>query len=245
MCCADLEPFNIVERRGFKKYVSLLKPDLEFPRGRTIATTALQDVFELYEKIVKDILSTAPINISLVLDLWTDNYKKLSYINIKIHYCQKFELIAASLKTEYFPHPHTGSRIADCVITTLKDFKLDNKIINAVNDGASNIVAGMRIGSINRYECMAHSLHRFLVHDILENPDFAVINNIVKKLKTNFKKLSYATEELTKIQRVYSEENIIDILLDTNEIVESLNMEEEFGITVTNEATTLKNSCET
>lgn len=54
MCCIDLEPFNIVERRGFKKYISLLKPDLDIPRGRTTTTTALQDVYEFNEKMVKD-----------------------------------------------------------------------------------------------------------------------------------------------------------------------------------------------
>ncbi|KNC27350.1 hypothetical protein FF38_01092, partial [Lucilia cuprina] len=43
MCCTDLQPFNIVERKGFQKYISTLKPNITFPRSRTIATTALND----------------------------------------------------------------------------------------------------------------------------------------------------------------------------------------------------------
>lgn len=43
--------------------------------------------------------------------MWTDKYKKISYINIKIHYSVNFDLKCISLKTEHFPHPHTGRAV--------------------------------------------------------------------------------------------------------------------------------------
>lgn len=120
-------------------------------------------------------------------------------------------------------------------------------------DGGSNIIAALRYANIVRYECMAHSLHRFLVHDVLQNEQFKDIKDIVIKLKATYKKLSYSTEELIAIQKTYLQSEIVDILINCNEIAESIELEEEFGITIPNELehlnnetpTTLKNANDT
>ncbi|XP_046806260.1 uncharacterized protein LOC124419746 [Lucilia cuprina] len=235
MCCVDLQAFNVVERKGFLKYMALVKPGLEFPTSRTIATTALQDVYNVYMSTVKDVLKSAPTKIALVLDLWTDNFKKLSYVNIKVHYCVNFKITTASLTTEHFAHPHTGSRIADCITSTVKSFNLESREIHAVSDGGANIIAGLRMSKMLRYECMAHSLHRFIVHDVLDNPEFNEIKAVVKKLKATYTKLSYCSEDLMAIQKAHLQDGIIEILLQSNDIAESLQLEEEFGVSLEEE----------
>lgn len=69
MCCIDLEPFKIVERKGFQNYVKRIDPEIIFPTSTTVATAALNDVFDVYLSAVKDVLSKCPNDINLVLDM--------------------------------------------------------------------------------------------------------------------------------------------------------------------------------
>ncbi|XP_046811596.1 uncharacterized protein LOC124420998 [Lucilia cuprina] len=184
MCCVDLQAFNVVERKGFLKYMALVKPGWNFP---------------------------------LVAQLLQQHCKM------------------SSLTTEHFAHPHTGSRIADCITSTVKSFNLESREIHAVSDGGANIIAGLRMSKMLRYECMAHSLHRFIVHDVLDNPEFNEIKAVVKKLKATYTKLSYCSEDLMAIQKAHLQDGIIEILLQSNDIAESLQLEEEFGVSLEEE----------
>lgn len=53
MCCVHLQPFNIAEREGFHKYIKALDPQASFPTRKTVATTALNDVYGVYLEAVK------------------------------------------------------------------------------------------------------------------------------------------------------------------------------------------------
>lgn len=88
-----------------------------------------------------------------------------------------------SLKTEHFPHPHTGKAVGDKVLEALKLFSLEHKKIRAVTDGGTNIVSALKLQNIERFNCLAHTLHRFLMHDVLNNGMFDTLNNIILKLK--------------------------------------------------------------
>lgn len=212
MCCIDLQPFHIVKREGFRKYITHIDPTVTFPTAKTVATTALNDVYDVYFEAIKDILLKCPNNINLVLDMWTDRFKKISYINIKIHFAEEFSLKCVSLKTEHFPHPHTGKAVGEKVLQTLQFFKLENKKIRAVSDGGSNIVSAMKIQNIERFGCLAHTLHRFLTYDILTNPLFSSLNQIILKLKNIFRAVTYRGEEIEKIQTLKENQNLYEII---------------------------------
>lgn len=256
MCCIDLQPFSIVEKYGFKKYLKQIGQK-SLPSRVTIATTALNDVYKHYETTVKKVLNKSPENVSIVFDMWTDKYKKISYINIKVHYCQNFNMTCVSLTTESFPKPHTSIAIAEQVKKTLKEFELHNRSITAVTDGAANIIAGLKISKITRFGCCAHSLHRFLSHDILNNQKFSHLNNIISKLKKIFRALVYSTEEIIKIQKLSEQNELFKILLESKNILDSAEADEQFITDIDkmeedilnnlmhNSLPTLKNSVET
>lgn len=69
-----------------------------------------------------------------------------------------------------------------------------------MSDGGSNIAAALRISKINRLGCATHSLHRFIVHDILLNDAFDVFSKMVEKLKKIYKTLNYNTDQITSLQ---------------------------------------------
>lgn len=106
--------------------------------------------------------------------MWTDSYKKRSYINIRVIFCYHFKPVYVTLKTEVFPHPHNKYSIAENINNTLKKFPVGEKEIVVISDGARNIIAAMKLNNMKRLGCSSHSLHRFIAHDILHNPEFTV-----------------------------------------------------------------------
>lgn len=255
MCCIDLQPFSTCQRLGFQKYVKHLDPNITFPSATTVATGALNDVYDVYLSSIKKLTSSCPNNINIVLDMWTDKYKKISYINIKIHYSVNFDLKCISLKTEHFPHPHTGRAVADKVIETIEFFGLQNKKIKAVTDGGSNIVSAMKIKNIERLNCIAHSLHRFITYDILCNDAFEDLNNIILKIKQIYRTLTYRREDILEIQQLKENEKIFEILQNLQNITNCIDcddnivfgeMELELEAAIKNPSLpSLKNSVET
>lgn len=72
MCCIDLQPFAIVDREGFQKYIKYFDQNIQMPSSYTVSSTALNDVYEVYYNRVKTILHNTPKHITIVLDMWTD-----------------------------------------------------------------------------------------------------------------------------------------------------------------------------
>ena len=200
MFCKDIEPFDMVERAGFREYATLLKPNLEFPTARTVSTSGLTDVYNYYFKKVKQILTEGPQNFSVVVDMWSDNFLHLSYINLTIHFCKNFKLCAISLATEVFARPHTSLAVSEKISEILTTFDIKNRSFIAVTDGGKNLIAAMREGDIMRIDCVAHLLHRFIVHDVMQHPTLVdSIDPLIIKMKTIYRKLKYST---VKVQQV-------------------------------------------
>ncbi|XP_075168881.1 E3 SUMO-protein ligase ZBED1-like [Haematobia irritans] len=252
MCCLDLQPFNIVERTGFQRYMKRIDGNLTFPTARTVGSTALNDVYNVYLDAIKNILERSPNQMNLVLDMWTDRYKKIAYINIKVHYCDQFQLKSISLKTEHFPHPHTGVTIGEKIDSALHQFKLTHKDFKAVTDGGTNIISALKMKQIERFPCLAHTLHRFIMHDVLEDTSTSEIKTIITKLKSVFRHLTYRSEDIQNIQQLKENEQVYVTIqkihnscaLDENFIMGDLEDELEDAINYS-EPQSLKNSVPT
>ncbi|XP_075161995.1 uncharacterized protein LOC142234698 [Haematobia irritans] len=187
---------------------------------------------------------------NLNLDMWTDRYKKIAYINIKVHYCDQFQLKSISLKTEHFPHPHTGVTIGEKI--DLQQFKLTHKDFKAVTDGGTNIISALKMKQIERFPCLAHTLHRFIMHDVLEDTSTSEIKTIITKLKSVFRHLTYRSEDIQNIQQLKENEQVYVTIqkihnscaLDENFIMGELEDELENAINYS-EPQSLKNSVPT
>lgn len=138
----------------------------------------------------------------MVMDCWTDNYKRRAFVNYRIHYRKNFELNVITLKTEIFPHPHTATRLKDHIKDTLDQYKLENKTIIAVTDNGANIVKALSDAKVKRMPCSDHSLHLFLSSDVYKNKDLSALPVINLKMKTIVKALTYKCEELANIREM-------------------------------------------
>ncbi|KAF0731652.1 zinc finger protein 618-like [Aphis craccivora] len=97
MCSLDLCSFEFVDGNGFKELgqylVNLganyghLDIDSLLPHPTTISRNTIKTVKELRDKLMLKLMPYFYENrCSATTDMWTDDYKKLSYISITIHY---------------------------------------------------------------------------------------------------------------------------------------------------------------
>lgn len=103
---------------------------------RTTIQRALQKVYEDCKVFVNDHLKTyCPNSVSITFDIWSDKYRRRSYITFTLHYIDSiFNMVNLTLATRYFPKRHTGQNIMDEIDKILEEFGLANKKIYMVTD---------------------------------------------------------------------------------------------------------------
>lgn len=240
VCAIDFEPFSLVERKGFKKLCDWYNIK-NLPTPQNLSDTALIDVYNFFKKKTIEILKDCE-HIAITLDCWTDGHKKRAFIVFRVHFNKEFKLGVVTLKTEFFPHPHTAQNIQKKILSTLEEFSLSEKKILAVTDNGSNIVSGLQIAGIKRISCMAHNIHLFITKDIFANPDFNVLVIIVDKLKHIYKALTYKHEEMVQYAQINKQMQFMSLIENAIDIDELNNFDDQYHLNDENNHTSLKNS---
>ena len=115
MCCRDLCPFNIVERSGFKHFLLLrgvIKNEDQLPCRQTLSRGALNYVYDSLLQNVNNLIQKSSKTIGMTMDMWTDNYRRRSYITFTLRFCaDDFKLHDLTLRTSLFESTHTGEHI--------------------------------------------------------------------------------------------------------------------------------------
>jgi hypothetical protein len=170
LVCKDLRPFEIIIGDGFREFsqemINLgtkfgqLQIDELFPHPTTISRNIITEA----EKI-KLILATKLKNIfqktggAFTTDMWTDDYRKLSYISLTVHYIENWELKEQVLAISKFPNiSHTAENIKKIIFDILKTYNLipDRTMKNYcfVTDSGQNFIAAFK--NYNHIPCIAH-----------------------------------------------------------------------------------------
>lgn len=145
-----------------------------------------------YERIHKE-LSTALIEqqLAFTTDMWTDSYTQRSFVSLSAHYiCAEFKLNVKILGVKEFEaEKKTGANILLHVTDILKQFNIDNKLINSVivTDNGANVVSAFN--NFKRLSCACHNLN-LLMTDVLEKDPIYEIRQLIdasKKLVKYFK----------------------------------------------------------
>ncbi|KAA0722912.1 hypothetical protein E1301_Tti013661 [Triplophysa tibetana] len=176
--CNDIRPFDAVHGEGFfalaqekirQELIPELKMQLEGGNG------------------------------AVTLDMWTDDYRKTSYLCVTLHYINnKWELIERVLCTSEWDSSlrKTADNIKPAIISALRKFGIDefySKLVYVTDRGA-NIVAALR--TVTRLSCAAHIFNTVLYttfkpsqEDMYGEEVTAMIDS-AKSLVTYFKQTS-------------------------------------------------------
>ena len=103
--------------------------------------------------------------LAVTLDLWTDDYKHTSYIDVHVFWIdQSFEMKHHVLAIPHFEtERHTAGNIVQTVQKILSEYEIDVSNVTATtNVHGANVVSAFRVGLLNssaRLDCMVHRLH--------------------------------------------------------------------------------------
>lgn len=233
--CRDLLPFSIVNGEGFKDWMisnGYIKDHSELPNERTLANSALNDIFVIAEKRFKEKVADAPEIILCQLDYWTSQNGCVPYITIAIQYVDdNFILHALTMCTEKYARPHSSARTGEIVTATLQKNGLgDRKIIGSGDHGSNLINLPNHVQNCIAYiDCIAHSIHLIFSADMPKHESWEVVSQVLKKIKAAHGALCYRLHELKEHFLQMQKIEINDYLCEIEEMIEAIKADEIFG----------------
>lgn len=165
--CKDLLPFEMIEKQGFQDF-NQKNVQLHLPSSRTLATTALADVYIALKSKVKEELADM-VSGTMMLDGWTDAHHRYPYVGVRLCTVDakwNFHLFTLCVKPV---ESHRAEDLAIFVRETLEEFLPQERNILLFNttDGAANMVKLSRLLGHDRVTCIAHSLHNLVMTDAI------------------------------------------------------------------------------
>ena len=168
--CCDLRPFEIVSGKGFQEFaqelvnIGSVYGPLSIDELLPNPTTISRNIVKMAESI-KSNLGTKLIEIfkkiggAFTTDCWTDDYRKISYISLTVHYTDGWILKEQILAVSKFSDTsHTAENIKNNIFGILKKYNLSPEInmtkYTFVTDSAANFVAAFR--NHGHLPCISH-----------------------------------------------------------------------------------------
>ena len=242
MCCRDLSPFSIVEKPGFRTFLQqtgVVKDLSEIPDRSSVSRGGLDSVYDSTMQAVKQLIQSSPHVVAMTADMWTDNYRRRSYITFTLHFCNvDFELKSVTLKTVLFAGQHTGDNIKQEMIKTADEFLLDGKKIIYVTDNGSNIVKACKLAGVERLGCIAHGVHNLITVDGISKTES--VKKIVSDVKDIVHKFVYKTSMMEEEGRKMVQEELIQHIQNEDVDIETI----EYGTELDDEAAVSSPVCQ-
>lgn len=196
-CCMDIRPFETVTGVGFRELAQEFI-NVGATYGRISASDVLPDPTTISRRCkimaserrggtveeIKEVMSL--INIGMTTDMWTDDFRKMSYMAITCHYVTPtFELRSKLLTTTCFPnHAKTGDNIRkelqQQLVTVLGfDASVMNNVVWVTDQGA-NVLAALR--PYRHLACQDHLYNTVLRHALNTDELAGVVPEVAETL---------------------------------------------------------------
>uniref|UniRef100_A0A3B3H584 HAT C-terminal dimerisation domain-containing protein n=1 Tax=Oryzias latipes TaxID=8090 RepID=A0A3B3H584_ORYLA len=175
-CCQNLRPFSVVSGEGFKSLAQEL-----INVGSTFGRVPVDSVLPHYTTVSKACAKKAEVKRSLLIEwvknalaggwdiamsinMWTDDYRKMSYIAITCHFTETdFSLVGRTFTTAVFPAEDAkmGKNIRRELVRLLVNrFGLEVWVTNP----GSNIVKALE--PYKRLSCLDHVINTVVRHGL-------------------------------------------------------------------------------
>ncbi|XP_070045663.1 zinc finger BED domain-containing protein RICESLEEPER 3-like [Nicotiana tomentosiformis] len=131
-------PFSFVEKRGFKKFMSIAQPLFNVPSCRTIT----RDCFQVYNKDrlkLMKIFREVKSKICLTTDTWT-SLQRINYMCLTGHFIDRDWVLHKRILNFCPISSHKGDEMAKVIGNYLLEWKLDKVFTVTVDNASSNDV---------------------------------------------------------------------------------------------------------
>lgn len=137
-------PTQIVEDETFKVLCKSLNEDFELPTKDKILTDIEFHYNSSYERILK-ILQSIDSKISLSIDRWSTELNR-NYFIIQANWITKeWTLKSAILEFSYHPLPHDISNTVDIILSTIKNYEIEKKVIAITMNDSKEVESDLSI----------------------------------------------------------------------------------------------------
>ena len=211
--CRDLIPFEAASKGGFMNFFSNNVPFMHVPSTDTLRKTALDDVFHVVRRQLKERLLSVR-SIFLMFDGWPDRYRVRPYLGIRVSYLCDWKYEIATLGCYVLPS-HTGRDIANLVTQVLKEYFPDLKkiYITSSRDGAKNVVLASKLLKVEYYQyCLAHVLHLLLSADSSNN--ISEVAEVVQKCRNIVTALHFKSQMIDDELAATDDKRVVDELVE-------------------------------
>ncbi|CAG5055123.1 unnamed protein product [Parnassius apollo] len=154
----DMQPLQIVENEGFKKYSLRLNPDYVLPSRKKL-TQMLEDKYKICRSEVIGKLQSVE-HIALTTDIWNSDSQKSFIICVTAHFINNSKLHSMVVSTTELSQHHTALNIANALRTTLTEWEIYDKVVTIVTDNSSSMKKAVKdyLQKRNHF-CVAHTLN--------------------------------------------------------------------------------------
>ena len=195
----DLQPFSIVEDKGFRQFINDLDPKYQLPSRQEIARTLLPALYEETKSQLSRELCEASV-IALTTDLWSSRHMQ-SFMTITAHFISKeWMLKSCVLETPRFAMSHTAQNIADELTRVMSEWQIQSKFVAVVTDNASNVTSAVSKLGLTHIPCFAHTINLVVNGAIQAVNSVSNIKKKVKSIVTHFHCSVKSTDKLEELQ---------------------------------------------
>ncbi|CAH0717085.1 unnamed protein product, partial [Brenthis ino] len=155
----DLQPFSIVEDKGFRELIKFAFPNYVIPSRKYFANNLLPGLYEEVKTNTKAALSEDAKSICVTTDMWTSRNND-SYLAVTGHYIDKnFSLQSVLLECKVLESRHTGLNLAGELRNVAQEWNILDKVLLAVSDNGANIKSAIAQLEWKHFGCYAHTLN--------------------------------------------------------------------------------------
>ena len=109
--------------------------------------------------------------VSLTTDIWSSDHSHHSFMSLVAHFItDSFENKSLMLSCWQFDESHTGDNISANILTHVRSWDIEEKLVCIVRDNAANMTAGMRVAGLVSLSCLAHTLQLIIKDGIFQQP---------------------------------------------------------------------------
>jgi len=178
--CADMQPYNSVEKKGFKHLLSVLCLSFEPPSRKYYSDHKIPQLYEDVKNCIKEKLKGVSY-LALTTHCWTSGNGH-PFIGLTAHIInEEWEFESFCLACTSLNIDHNSFNIKNSIKQILLDWDIDeSKIAGITTDCGSNILKAVELMSFNHVPCFGHVLNTGVTNAFSLQPVKYCTENAVK-----------------------------------------------------------------
>lgn len=208
---SDSQAFRAGENPFFKEFIKSLHFDYNALKKDAVSQRVMK-LFEAVKVKVTELLAKQLGKFSITLDVWTSPSQD-PFLCVTLHFIDSdWSLKCQVLAFRYIPGKHSGSNMAVVLSDILKEYRLENRILTATMDNASNndtliqelINMGIICDAEHQIRCFSHVVNLAAQACVYEFDDKLLnLRKILTSLKYSPLKLDRLQEKCNNLSKPY------------------------------------------